>query len=203
MLTRESECAARFEDCLSGLEDQVQQFSGALTGFLGQIRLDDTLLLVPEARRIELISHTSSGGQSMGHSSIGLGILDEIDGTGTSSQAHSVAHTTSDAHDVRMEDPIPPSLLPTLPPLISDADAEMAPVQLPLIDLPPPIPTASQDAQWIVVASSLASIPIPMPQLALPTSSCPRSRSPLVLSVSDPHNPDDQDRRRGHSRTPL
>ena len=202
VLTRESERAARFGDRLGGLEAQVQQFSGSLAGFLGRIRLDDTLLLIPEARRLEPISRTSSGGQSAAHSSLGSGLLDETDGTGTSSRPQSVDRTTSaseDVPDVRMEDPVLPSLLPSLPPLIVDTDAEMAPVPVPLIDLPPPIPAGTPDAQWIVVGSSPGHVPVPLAFVAPPASPRPRSRSPMVPVGSDLHLEQEQDRRRGHS----
>ena len=44
--------------------------------------------------------------------------MDDTDGTGTSSRPLSVEHTTSaseDAPEVRMEEVVPPNLLPTLP----------------------------------------------------------------------------------------
>ena len=207
-LTWESERAATFGERIGGLENQVHQFSGALAAFLDRIKLDETLLLVPEARRIEPISRTSSGGQSGMESSVGSGVMEETDGTGTSSRQLSIDHATSasdDCTDVRMEEPVPPSVLPTVAPVVADADTDMAPlpIPLPLIDVPSPVPPASQEGQWIVVGSSPAIIPIPLPALAPPSPARTRSRSPLVQPASEPRLQADEDRGSGRSRTPL
>ena len=151
----------------------------------------------PKPTRLEPISRTSSGGQSAAHSSLRSGLLDETDGTGTSSRPQSVNCTTSaseDVPDIRMQDPVLPSLLPSLPPLIVDTDAEMAPVPVPLIDLPPPIPASTQDAQWIVVGSLPGHVPIPQAFVAPLASPRPRSHSPMVPVSSDLHLEAEQDR---------
>ena len=44
---------------LTGLEDNVHKFTGALENFLGQIRIDDGLRLVPDNRRLTSVDSTN------------------------------------------------------------------------------------------------------------------------------------------------
>lgn len=209
-LTRESRQAALLGTRIGGLEDQMHVVSGALAGFLGRIKIDDRLLLVPEARRIEPTSRSSSGGPSP----IDPCLLDETDGTGTSSLPISVQHSplsTSDVvDDIRMEETVPPSPPANPIPLDSAPDTEMDPPPVPILNLiPPPIASQASSSQWVVVGTDSPFPPVPLPSLSSPSEvTTPhgtrgRSRTPLVGFGPASHLLGGEGQGRERSRTPL
>lgn len=179
---------------LGSLEKQVDRFTGSLEGFLRQIRIDDTLRLVPERQRVASVEQEDL---DLDETPLDLDLepaamLEELEDSAMdvsrlASPAPPSATTPSDAPvELRMEEPtrlfLPDSGSDSGTPEVPPAgDVEMGPPLVPTVQLIPATPQSSQDAAG-QSAPILPQVPDPEPIQPPP----PSTRQPSPADAIPP-----------------
>jgi hypothetical protein len=186
----------RVSSRLGTLEKQVDRFTGSLEGFLRQIRIDDSLRLVPEHQRLASVRREDLDVDDM---PIDLDVdsaamVEELesstmdDVSRLASPAAPTATTPSEApEDPRMDDPTRLHALesgsgPGTQVIRPSGDVEMGPPPtppVPTVNLIPPTPQNSQDAAG-QPAPTLPQVPAPDPiRPPLPSTRPPSPADPI------------------------